>query len=157
MALPAAWPPRPHSSLKSLRFYVTGVSTANFSDNAYMFASGGSGSANTFTPLPSISPAQTISGVTATSPTVVVPSIAGTGRADINPNDGSLPPLPQVWSMGIRICNDGVGDMEYSFDGTNVHGRVKASEVANFYRRHEAGICWRGVGGATPTVRVEAY
>jgi hypothetical protein len=158
MANPAGWPPRPHSSLRSIRFYVNGTSTALFSDNAYLFASGAAGSANTYVPLPNPGTKQTVDGVTqvASSPTTVVPAISGTGRVDINPQDGSLPPVPMVWSMGMRICNDGTGDLEYSFDGTNVHGRLKANEIATFNRRHEAGVAVRG-NGATPAFRIEAW
>jgi hypothetical protein len=160
MANPAGWPPRPHSSIRSIRFYVTASATSLFSDNAFLFASGGAGSANTYTPLPNPGTANTTviaAQVEPTGTTVVVPSISGTGRADINPQDGSLPPVPMIWSMGIRICNDGTGDLEYSFDGTNIHGRLKQGEIASYPRRHEAGISIRGVAAATPTFRVEAW
>jgi hypothetical protein len=158
MANPAGWPPRPHSSIRSIRFYVNGTSTALFSDNAFLFATGAGGSADTYTALPNPGTKQTTtdSSGNLTSAPVVVPSIAGTGRADINPQDGSLPPVAMVWSMGIRVVNDGTGDLEISFDGTNVHGRLKAGEIANYSRRHEAGIAVRGNGG-TPTFKIEAW
>jgi hypothetical protein len=159
MANPVGWPPRPHSSTRSIRFYqFCATTTSLFSDNAYLFASGGANSANTFSPLPNPGSAQTVDAGTlmAVSPTTVVPSISGTGRADRNPQDASLPPVAMVWSMGIRIANDGAVDIEYSFDGTNVHGRVKAGEVATYFRRHEAGIAVRTTG-ASSAVRIEAW
>jgi hypothetical protein len=60
-----------------------------------------------------------------------------------------------IWSCSIRICNDGGGDLEYSFDGTNVAGKVTATDVEVIYRdRYEAGICVRGAGAA---FRIEAW
>lgn len=38
MAFPAGWPPRTASGQKSLRVYLTGASTANFEDNAFLFS-----------------------------------------------------------------------------------------------------------------------
>jgi len=37
MPFPLGWPPRPATSVRSLRFYVTGTATANFRDNAFLF------------------------------------------------------------------------------------------------------------------------
>jgi hypothetical protein len=55
----------------------------------------------------------------------------------------------QAWSYGIKVKVSAVGGdyVEYSFDGTNVHGKILAGEaVEPFFARHEGGISLRGVG-----------
>lgn len=157
MAFPTGFPARSSSGIKSLRFYQAGTAnTAVFSDNAFLFISGAG--ANPYTPLPVVKsgPATVDASGNASLPATIVPSMAGTGRADVNPQDGSLPPVSLIWSMGIRVCNDGTGVLEISFDGTNTHGSLKSGEIANYARRHEAGISLRCPAGSA-AYRVESW
>jgi len=65
---------------------------------------------------------------------------------------------PQIWSGSVRIfCVPGSGDLEFSFDGTNIHGRVADGQSEIFLARREAGISIRGVGASTPDFHVEAW
>jgi hypothetical protein len=65
-------------------------------------------------------------------------------------------PLPLIWSTSILIDNTGAHDLEFSFDGTNVHGIVLAGASKTYLDRCEAGIAVRGVGGSTTYV-IEAW
>lgn len=140
MAFPAAWPPRVPNGLRSIRFFTSGTGTANFSDNAFMFLDG--------------------AGANVYSPTPIVPY--GTDAVVNNPLNPTgtgittAPPLihPMLWSGNIRICNDGSGVLEFSFDGVNIHGRLLTAEVLSYRNRYEAGIAIRGAGLA---FRVEAW
>lgn len=143
MPFPAAWPPRVSSSIRSIRFFKTGTATANFADNAYMFIDGAG--ANTYSPVPFVAPGS--NGAVANPPT---PSGTGSGI----PNSPPPPVAPMIWSSAIRIANDGGGTLEYSFDGTNVAGVVKANETFVYHNRFEAGICVRG---ASAVFRIEAW
>lgn len=62
-----------------------------------------------------------------------------------------------IWAHSILIRNLGAGSLEFSFDGTNVHGKVLTLTERLFRFRYEAGISIRGVGGATPGFEVEAW
>ena len=134
MPFPASWPPRPASGRHSIRFYATGTATANFADNAFMFINGAG--ANPFTPLPEV-----------TGGSTVVPAPpSGTGVA----SGGT--PAPQIWAQTIRV--ESSGDVEISFDGTNVHGKILAAGGDVIYRnRFECGISIRGSG----TFIIEAW
>jgi len=146
MAFPVGWPPRPASGMRSIRFFTSGTATANFSDNGFLFINGSG--ANTFTPLPNI---EYGSNTTMTVP--LTPQ--GTGAATVA--SGMVGgPVPLIWAYAIRVCNDGANALEISFDGTNVHGRLLTGEEYTYYKRHEAGIAVRYVGGAT-TFRIEAW
>lgn len=97
MAFPTGWPPPIASGMYSLRFAETGTTTANFSDNAFLF---------------------------------VLPD--GSGN--------------QAWSQGLRIVAT-TADIEFSFDGSTVHGKVPAGNEYFYFDRHEGGIAIRGAGG----------
>lgn len=144
MAFPAGWPPRVASSYRSIRFFATGTSTANFSDTAYLFAD--QASANTYTPLPYVAPGQN------TPVQLGNPPMGG----GMNANDSSPTASPQhmIFAHAIRIFNDGGANLEISFDGVNVHGVVKAAESLLYLSRHEAGISVRGAG---VPFRIEAW
>jgi hypothetical protein len=104
--------------------------------------------ANVFTPSPFVqlgSPAPTNNPLTPT----------GTGAQGVATGITASDP-PMVWSGNIRICNDGAADLEFSFDGVAVHGRIKPNEAFVYRNRYEAGISVRGAGGST-TYRVEAW
>lgn len=145
MAFPSTWPPRVSSGIRSLRVFVTDTATANFVDKAYMFAE--LTSANPFTPLPV---------VTAGSNAVKdVPNMAGTGLATPVPVTGAEGPSAQIWCSRLRISvTAATADLEYSFDGTNVHGKVKAGESFVYTQRFESGIAVRGLNAV---YRIEAW
>lgn len=63
-------------------------------------------------------------------------------------------PRAAVWSGSLRVCNDGGGVLEFSFDGNTVHGKLLAGETVVYRDRIEAGISVRGVG---VTYRIEAW
>jgi len=68
-----------------------------------------------------------------------------------DPVDPAVP--EQGWSYHLRIVVTG-GDLEFSFDGTNVHGKVLGATGEGLYqKRHEGGIAVRGTG----TFYVEAW
>lgn len=136
MPFPAGFPPRSPSNRRSIRFYVSGSATANFDDSAYIFAQ--DTGANTYTPLPIIAPGD-----------VTTPVHVGSPSSPVSTDAELL-----VFSGSIRIYNDGGGDLEFSFDGTNVQGVVKASKDALYNFRYEAGIAVRGAGIA---FRIEAW
>lgn len=152
MAFPTGWPPRrPRSSRRSLRFYVTDTATANFADKAYLFID--DTDANPYTPLPYVAPGSS-------TPVELGSQPLGTGEAPEDANLSQTDPVKQalpkaaVWSSNIRISNDGVADLEFSFDGTNVHGRVKMNETVVYRDRIESGIAVRGAGAV---YRIEAW
>lgn len=162
MAFPVGWPPRPASATRSIRFYASAAATANFSDRAYLFSTGAG--VNTITPLPYVRPGST--APVSVGDTLSGGSPMGTGQAiqDVAPRTHENPPAtqeavvtPMVWSSSIRIVNDGAGDLEVSFDGTNVHSYIPAGREVLFLNRHEAGVAVRGVAAATPTFHIEAW
>ena len=134
MPFPTSWPPRVSSGVRSIRFYIAATATANFADRAYMFAE--QAAANVYTTLPVIAPGS--------NTTIDVPDMAGGGLATPSVA-GVAGPLAQIWSGNIRIVVT-TADMEISFDGTNVHGLVKAGESVIYRQRYESGIAVRGAG-----------
>lgn len=143
MAFPTPWPPRPPSGIRSIRFFTSGTATANFSDRAYLFIDGSG--ANPFTPGV---PTTTSEGVTNNPLTPT-----GTGSQGVV-SQLTASERPLIWSGNIRIFNDGNGDLEFSFDGVNVHGRLLKGEYHMYRNRYEAGISVRGSGHA---FRIEAW
>jgi len=61
-------------------------------------------------------------------------------------------------SFSIFIANDqtSTGYIEYSFDGTNVHGRLKATEKKTMDFRRQREIWLRGESGGE-SYRLEVY
>ena len=127
MAFPATWPPRRPSGTKSLRFYVTDTATAN-----------------PHVPLPNV--------VAGSSAAVDVSNEAGTGLASPS-STGAAGPLAQIWSGNIRI-SVATADLEFSFDGVTVQGKVLAGESVIYRQRFESGIAVRGAGAV---YRIEAW
>jgi hypothetical protein len=148
MPLPTGWPPRVCSSRRSIRFYKTGAATANYADNAFLFAD--QAYANTFTPLPvvkagDVTPPGSLPG---TSPGVIdalppVPSGSGMNGDD---------PHPMIWAQTIRVRVVG-GPVNISFDGVNDHGFIPADTEQTYRMRFEAGIAIKGTG----TFHIEAW
>ena len=159
MAFPASWPPRPSSSVRSIRFYATGTATANFSDNALMFAE--MAGANTFLPTPYVPPGGV--NVLAEVGTAAIPgSPMGGGRdahdSSYDPRAGIVPPPPltQIWAKAIRVINSnapGGAAMFLSFDGTTVQGVVLAGTDVIYWDRSESGLAIKGSG----TFYIEAW
>jgi hypothetical protein len=106
--LAPAFPAPNPSNIKSIRFYETGVATANFTDSKWPFER-------------------------------------------VDPADPAVP--EQGWSYSIEVRAVG-GDLQISFDGTNVHGFVLAGTTKQYEKRHEGGISVRGIG---VTYHVEAW
>jgi hypothetical protein len=134
MAFPAGWPPRLSTNGRPIRFYVKASGTAAFADAAYLFSDGVG--ANTFTPTPVIAPGdcKTVVNFPATP--------FGTGVG--SPESGQ--PEAMIWANTIRVCNDesvGGAELEFSFDGVNVHGRIAAGSSVIYRHRAEAGIAVR--------------
>lgn len=142
MAFPVrGWPPPPATAIKSLRVRIAGSGTASFSDNAYLWID--VVGANPYTPLPVVEPGSSTPVNVATPPV---------GSGD-NGSDGSAGPYPAIWASHISIEATG-GDVEFSFDGTNIHGKVLAGQRREFSDRYEAGIAVRG---AAATFVIEAW
>lgn len=67
------------------------------------------------------------------------------------PKDGAIVAVAdrrQAHSHGIRLrVTAGGGDnLDFSFDGINIHGHLAAGEQETYYDRYEGGICVRGQG-----------
>lgn len=157
MTVPANFPLRVPTGRRSLRFFASGTATADYGDTAYLFINGAG--ANPFSPTPYVAPGAETQVVNVGNQTTGSGVPMGTGRNvhDVNqdlPFAIQPPPVALTWSQAIRVCNDGGGNLYYSFDGTNDHGMLKANEEFVYRHRYEAGICFRGAGVA---FRVEAW
>lgn len=142
MPFPTGWPPRFPSTVKSLRFYVTGTATANFSDRAYLF--GNVATANPYTPLPVVAPGEDVSDPAYGGPHNVAAPPIGTGY-----RPGDLAPM--AWAGTIQIMNYGASKIFFSFDGTTVQGEVPPATASGpgtvvMRERREAGIAVNGAG-----------
>jgi hypothetical protein len=68
-------------------------------------------------------------------------------------SDPADPAVPeQAWSYSIAVRAIG-GDLQISFDGTNVHGFVLSGTQTIYERRFEGGIAVKGAG----TFHIEAW
>ena len=71
----------------------------------------------------------------------------GTATADFTDNEFEFfHPVKTdnpAWSQSIRLRAT-TEDLEFSFDGTDVHGKVIAGTEVVFLDRHESGIALRG-------------
>lgn len=151
MAFPVGWPPRPSSGLRSVRVYIApaGAATGLFSDNAFLFSK--VAHANTFMPTPYVPPGGERVTVNLGTPTTMSGSPMGGGQepTDSNPDPRMNPPVvpppvPMLWAKVIRITNLGGAPLNFSFDGTNVHGVVEANAEHTYWDRYEAGIALQG-------------
>lgn len=60
-------------------------------------------------------------------------------------------------SSRVRIVNDGPGTVEYSYDGTNVHGTLGSGESVTDDERRERRVFLRRSGPNNATVRIWAW
>lgn len=155
----SGWPPRPASGVRSIRFFVSGTATANWSDNAYLFID--DAGANTYEPMPYVAPGSTTPVQVGTRTSPGTPMGGGSDPRDVLPGDTLGHVKAQIWANNIRICNDGGADLEFSFAVTDdmgagalpVQGVLKPNEQVSYRNRYEAGIALRGAGA----FRVEAW
>lgn len=163
MAFPPGWVntagnglPRP-PGIRSMRFFVEGTATANFSDRAYNFSVPANGSVGDQSlqvpPSPKVSPGQEVGSGRGVS--AVVSSPQG-GQRDVAPASQSTPVTAQA-AYAIRISNDGSGVLELSFDGVSIHGVLLSGETREWRRRFEPGVAVRGRSTDTPNFRIEAW
>ena len=136
MPFPTQWPPQPASGNRSIRFFASVTATTVYADNAYIFSQ--QTGANTYTTIPTIQRGDTT--------TVVNLGYMSPG--------GSATSI--VCANTIQITNDGAVDVSVSFDGTNLHGIVKAGETICWRERREAGIAVKTTAG-TAAVRIESW
>lgn len=164
MALPTGWPPRPASSVRSIRFFATGNTTANWSDNAYLFINGTN--ANPYKPTPYVPPGSSGPGVSAPVGDRSVPGSpmgGGQNPHDVAPGDTVGSVTAMIWCHTMRICNDGTHDLQISFtcadDSSNdVHDVLKGGEQFVYEFRFEAGVALRfPSGGSGSAFRIAAW
>jgi len=151
MAFPTGWPPRTAEGRRSIRFFKTATATAAFADRAYLFIDGTG--ANTFIPLPYVAPGSK-------APVHIGRTPSGTGQDahDVNPSAAPVDRVvvkAMIWANTLRIFNDDASvELEFSFDGTNVHGKIPPQSHIVYRNRYEAGIAVRGNGA---DFRIEAW
>ena len=166
MAYPVGWPPRPATGRRSGRVYIDGNTTALWDDNGYLFDS--VTGANTYTPTPVVPAGARDTQVTYSDHSRG--SSPGGGRkvpedTCRNPNSPfpEAQPVAMFWVQTLRISNDaaagGTEVIEFTFDGTNVQGTLKAGESRVYRNRFEAGIAVRAKATTGPTIpfRIEGW
>ena len=157
-----AFPVRPATGVRSFRAFAEGTTTTDFADHAIDFAE--CAGANTLHhPVVARPDTRTVLGTTTTGSSTPqgarvtpIPSAANLSL----PRAEQAPAAPAITCAQLRICNDGSpgdGRLEFSFDGTNIHGVVLPGEVATYRNRYEGGIAVRHSGGAAVPFRVEAW
>lgn len=156
MALVDGFPARASSSRRSIRFYKTGTTAGTAFDatgNSFLFITGAG--VNPYAPLP---PVTRPDEKEPADPTEVPPTPWGSGENELSGTPPQWPPTQAyIWSFGIYIKNTGAtNDLEFSFDGVNVHGRLAPGAERIYYNRFEAGMALRGVTANT-TYIVEAW
>ena len=153
MAFPAGWPPRPATGLRSVRVFLEGATTTvNFSDNGFLFVD--IAGANTYTSTPVVNPGE--EGTTTTFGDRTKGGIPAGGHEVIEdvapprfPPSEQAPPKANLWVQTLRISNTGAGDLDFSFDGTNIQGRLATGETATYRNRFEAGIALKHTTATT--------
>lgn len=58
----------------------------------------------------------------------------------LNQVSGSADEGLNFMSSELKLTNDGVGDIQYSFDGVNIHGEVRTGESLQTNTRREYSI-----------------
>lgn len=159
MAVPANFPLRPASHRRSLRVYLAGTTTNDFAATGILFKD----------PLhPDWDPRDPMPNVAIGDRTAVVQ--VGTNLTPGSPMGGGTPaypnpvapgtpasavPVPMAYAGSIAITNNGASPIEFSFDGTNVHGIVPAGARREYRDRFEAGVALRSA--APSAFVVEAW
>jgi len=159
------WPPPRSAGVRSIRVYVKGqvASGSAFADNNWLFQpldagyvdSGDSGlPAGDTTTLTTYGdyakPGPPFGGRRGNAPQ---------GRTPIGVLSDPAPPA-SIHSQNIRVTNLSTTageDLEFSFDGTNVHGYVPAGESRHYEHRYEAGIAIRPTAAANTDFVLEAW
>ena len=165
MAFVAGFPARQPSGQTSIRVYISNTTAGTgFNDTGNSFVFIDQAGANPYTPLPVVEAGDTAAGPSGVK-TVIPPNPAGTGENYLT--DDPAKPVGQgeltqpsakayIWADTIRIENTGANPLEFSFDGTNVHGIVAAGEYKVYGGRREAAISVRGPSGNTDFI-IEAW
>jgi len=164
MALPPGWVaslglPLP-SGRRSLRFFAAATTSGVFSDHAYNFAvpAAGADPVLMVPPSPVVRAGSEVGS--GASPSAAVSTPMG-GHRDVSPA-AQASPVTTMAASTIRVFNDGADDLEFSFDGTNIHGVVKPASATfcgflEYRNRMETGIAVRGHSGAAVPFRIEAW
>lgn len=161
MAFPVGWPPRPSSGVRSIRFCVTGTTTANWSDNAFLFVD--DPGANPYLPTPVVQPGSSTVVAVGDRSISGSPMGAGTSSVGVLPGDLLGTTKNLIWCNSIRVANRGASVIEFSFGAlddtsTLVHGVLVANEAVVYRQRYEAGISLRfPTSGAGSAFLVEAW
>ena len=58
----------------------------------------------------------------------------------LNQVSGSAEENLNFMSSELKLTNDGAGDIQYSFDGVNIHGEVRTGESLQTNKRREYSI-----------------
>lgn len=143
------------SGVRSMRFFASGNTTANFADAAWNFAvspAGGADRSMMIPTAPRVDPGDEVASGAPVTPVVSSP-IGGQTTAPAL----QYTPVTTQAAYAIRIHNDGAASIEFSFDGITVHGVVRTGEKLEYRRRFETGIALRGAGGVAVAFRVEAW
>lgn len=163
------WPPPSPSNIRSHRIFLQGNVSGLYDDNWYLFAD--VAGAHTLLPQPPVKPGGDFNatptvfgqfGDDDTVPTIPSspsgptlqpdPAITAYLSMGTGPADQQLAPKFALFTGSLRIFNDGTAgadsDLEFSFDGANLHGVVKAGESLYYEHRYEAGITLRHAGVA---------
>lgn len=149
MPLPEGFPLRPPSSGRSARVYIrSGALTADFADNAWVFSQVAGADPRVAPPVVEPGSQQLVEIGTLTNPGPATGSLRRSPPGPENARD----PVPMLYPRTIVVSNDGGGLLEFSFDGTTVHGRVPAGQRYEYKDRHEGGIAVRGAGVTACTI-----
>ena len=162
-----SWPPPRCPGVRSLRIYVadTVVSGSVFADNTnhWLFHALDPGYTDTGDIEAAggkfgsyLKPGPPFGGNRAPSPGTTL----RTTNATITDRTQDPPPPPFIHSQYIRITNLNTTtgeDLEFSFDGVNVHGYVPAGESRVYDDRREAGIAIRPVAAADTDFILEVW
>ncbi len=163
MPFPTGWPPRPASNTRSIRVFISGTTTANWGDNAYLFID--IVGANTYLPTPFSPPGSSLPIAVGTRFISGSPMGAGADPSGVQPGDTIGVQKPSIWANTVRVANRGASIVQISFGGidsteigTQIHGSLIANESVTYRTRIESGIALRFPEGGSPSAFiVEAW
>lgn len=153
MPFPTGWPSTNPSGIRSARIFFEDTATANFEDMAILFID----LANSVVATPVLRAGDERAVVAIGQ----APFGGGVAVRDERQLGGAVPstgiPKAKLFSGSLWISNDSAGGgatLEFSFDGTNVHGKLLPGESRTYRNRYESGIAFRGAGAV---FRVEGW